>query len=647
MPVELRTPEGLALLGLLVPLIVLYILKVRRERVPVASTWLWASARRDLLAKQPFQRLIAQTSLVLEALAIVALALALARPSVRGTELAQGQVAVVIDTSASMGAVTQAGTTRLAEAQRVAREVLGSLGPGGAAILIEAAHSPLVALPLERDLHKVRAAVEALEVRDVEGRLGPAVALAHDRLKGLAGARRIVVITDGALANSDTFTRSSLPLEVRTVGAPIDNTAIVRVDVRAGRDRVSRREELQVFALVAHYGAQPRDVFVTLRQRNVTEPLASRRLKLAPGERTPVVLTFEPTPQDRGSGIVVEVSPPDALARDDRAYGRVPPPRRLPVALAPPTANPWIRRALAADPEVLLSVRTLPELSSEAVPEGALVVVDGACPAALPGGDVLLLNPPPGECRGTIVGAPLERPRVTTWAEADPRFRFLSLEGVELLEARRLEVKGRREALVETREGAIVADVSSPGRTATLVGFDVGRSNWPLRASFVLFVRNTVELARDRRDSGAGIVRTGTPIPLNVPPSAERVDVEDPSGKRFEVTAREGAAVIPETSRAGFYWLSFAGTPVASRVLAVNLTSEAESDLRRTLPPSESGAIRSGAAGIEGHVDASWMLAALALLFLAADVFWLTRAPRTRRELLRPQAPERSTARQG
>ena len=40
---SLLAPKGLWLLGLLAPLVVLYILKIRRQRRRVASTWLWAS----------------------------------------------------------------------------------------------------------------------------------------------------------------------------------------------------------------------------------------------------------------------------------------------------------------------------------------------------------------------------------------------------------------------------------------------------------------------------------------------------------------------------------------------------------------------------------------------------------------------------
>jgi hypothetical protein len=135
----------------------------------------------------------------------------------------------------------------------------------------------------------------------------------------------VVVITDGAVTIPDAMRAVSLRDSVLSVGEPVDSTGIIRIDVRRGRDPVTRRPQVQAFAQVAHFGATPREVFVTLRPRNVEQPLASRRLALAPGERAPVVLTYEPAPTDAGMGLVFEISPPDAFPADDRAFARVPP----------------------------------------------------------------------------------------------------------------------------------------------------------------------------------------------------------------------------------------------------------------------------------------------------------------------------------
>jgi len=109
-------PEGLWLLGLLVPLVTLYILKVRRQRVTVASTWLWQAAARDMLAKSPWQRLRGRILLLVEALAVVALAIAFSRPALSGGHLDSEHLALVVDASASM--LTEVGgESRFAAAQ--------------------------------------------------------------------------------------------------------------------------------------------------------------------------------------------------------------------------------------------------------------------------------------------------------------------------------------------------------------------------------------------------------------------------------------------------------------------------------------------------------------------------------------------------
>lgn len=650
MPFELRSPGGLWLLGLVVPLVLLYVLKIRRTRLRVASTWLWAVAERDLLAKNPFKRLLVQIPLLIQLAALLLLALAFARPATRGGAIVGDHVAIVVDVSASMGAKTPEGTTRIQSARAAAINVVRALSPGADALVIEAGREARIASPLDRDPRRLEAAIERLEAADVEGNLGRSLAIAADRLRQLPGDKRIVVVTDRALTDPESLAAVSLPVDVVDVGSETANTALVRVDVRSGVDPATKRDQVQAFAVLAHHGKQPRDVFVTLRQRNVAEPLASRKLTLAPGERAPVVLTFEPTLGDRGTGLVVEVSPEDALATDDRVYARVPMGRKIPVVLAPSDGAPWVKRALSADPDVELLGSTVQGLSTAAVPEDALVVVDGACPASLPGGDLMLVNPPAGKCRTATVGEPVDRPTITSWSEADPRLRFLTLDGVEVAKARKIETEGQADALVKTRDGVLISDVSSPGRTGTLIGFDVGESNWPLKASFVLFVRNVAELARAHRARGVtGPARTGEPMTVRVPPDVTAVDVENPAGKTLSIPAKAGLSVVPEVARAGFYFVSWKGERPGSVLVAANLTSEAESDLSPK-PLAKSGApvrISDAAAVADSHTDWAWVLAALALALIAFDAWWLTRRPRVAgpSAVATPKLPERPAMR--
>src|SRR4051794_1181434 len=156
---ELLNTRGLWLLAGLAPLILFYILKIKRVRVRIPSTLLWNAAKRDLLAKHPFKRLVAELPLFLQILALIALAVALARPAVRGGKIDGDHVAIIIDTSASMGTTESGGGTRMDEAKRVAASVVSALAPGADAIVIEAAHDARVVSPLERDARHLKSAI--------------------------------------------------------------------------------------------------------------------------------------------------------------------------------------------------------------------------------------------------------------------------------------------------------------------------------------------------------------------------------------------------------------------------------------------------------------------------------------------------------
>lgn len=649
--VELLNPAGLWTLTALVPLVVLYILKIKRQRLTVSSTWLWNEAQRDLLARSPFRRLVAQTPLFLQALGLIALALALSRPSTRGRTVIGDHVALVIDTSASMSALDASGKSRLDLAKAAGIEVIRALAPGSDAIVLEAARDARVAAPLDRDGRRLTTAIEQLSTTDTEGDLGPAVALAVDRLRQLGGFRRVVVLTDGALARPASLGSVGLPLEVIKVGAPVDNTGIVRVDVRSGTDPVLGTDQVQAFAMIANFGATPRDLFVTLRESNASDILASRRLLVRPGERTPVVLAFQPNPGDIGQGLLIEISPHDAMPVDDVAYARVPSGSRFPVVLAllPDKSSPWIERALLSDPLVDVMKAPAGDPASIGIPQGALIVVDGVCPVEPGMHDILVVDPPAGSCLGASIGRLVDRPIITSWADADPRLRFLTLDGVQVARANLLGAESARQELVHAREGTLIADASSPGRIGTIVGFDVGNSDWPLKASFVLFVRNIVELARTHRAQGvANAARAGEPIRLTVPPQIDKVEVAYPDGSRREIGTRGALAVFSDTFRAGIYHASWAGSLPGSVTFAVNLTSEHESDL--TDRPIDIGhepatTVTRADQLADAHVEWTWLAAAVALFMVIADVWILTRRPRVLapREPPRPRIPERRT----
>src|SRR2546426_8452097 len=75
------SPLAFALTALVLPLVLLYFLKIRRRERRVPSLLLWDPSLRDREASAFFQRLQRDPLLILQILALLALAIALARPA--------------------------------------------------------------------------------------------------------------------------------------------------------------------------------------------------------------------------------------------------------------------------------------------------------------------------------------------------------------------------------------------------------------------------------------------------------------------------------------------------------------------------------------------------------------------------------------
>nr|MBK7064864.1 VWA domain-containing protein [Deltaproteobacteria bacterium] len=144
--VTLLHPAGLLALIAAAPVIAAYLLRSRRERVQVSSLKLWRDVALESRARRPWQPPPRELSLLLELVAVVATALALARPARLSTDASPARVALVVDTSASMAAL-DGDATRWRLALDAARSLLRSLPPDAEVMLVSADRSPSVRSP--------------------------------------------------------------------------------------------------------------------------------------------------------------------------------------------------------------------------------------------------------------------------------------------------------------------------------------------------------------------------------------------------------------------------------------------------------------------------------------------------------------------
>jgi len=137
------TPLALALAALGLPILILYMLKLRREEQVVSSTMLWQQVLRDRQANAPWQRLRRNLLLLLQLLLLFLLVMALGRPYSEISRRVQGNVVVLLDASASMQA-TDVRPSRFEVARSWARQLIDGLGPNDTMTLIAVEDVPHV-----------------------------------------------------------------------------------------------------------------------------------------------------------------------------------------------------------------------------------------------------------------------------------------------------------------------------------------------------------------------------------------------------------------------------------------------------------------------------------------------------------------------
>src|SRR5947207_1116447 len=123
---NLANPLALAWAGLLIPVVVFYILKIRLRRVPVSTVIFWRQIFEEKKPRSLWQRLRHLLSLLVQLALLLLLIFALAQPFFAWEANEARRVVLVLDNSASMNA-TDVAPSRLAAAKELALKAIDSL----------------------------------------------------------------------------------------------------------------------------------------------------------------------------------------------------------------------------------------------------------------------------------------------------------------------------------------------------------------------------------------------------------------------------------------------------------------------------------------------------------------------------------------
>lgn len=606
------TPSFLALAALAVPIILLYMLRLRRRETPVSSTLLWQRLVRDREANTPWQKLRRNLLLFLQLLILLALVMALIRPYLPVVSVARGSVVLLLDASASMMVNDMSsGQTRFQVAQDQASTLATDLATGDTMTVIAVGSTPQVMITATDDKVALREAIRRAEPSAVQADWAGALALAGASTAGASDAT-IVILSDGGLPED----LPSMGADVRylQVGELGDNLAISALATRPAPDTGAP----ELFVAVSNYGGSDADAILSLEVDD--ELITAERVVIAAGETINRTLTEAPADAHifRAS-----LTPPadssmrDALSIDDQAYAAYIPPSTGRVLLVT-EGNLFLEQVLMALPGIE-SFRASPGGSSGE--DYDLVILDGWLPDPLPETHLLIINPP----QSTELFDVGERFVETEfWGQVDdPLLAYIEFDQIAVMEARLVQNATWARALVVAEGGPLLLAGEQGGRSIAILPFDLHDSDLPLQLAFPILMSNLMTWYAPAQivDAPDGMT-TGQPLAIRPRAEADAYRVTRPDGAQETSQLEETQALYTNTDLPGIYTVELlvGERTLTEQQVAVNLFAPEESAIApaETITIGEADVAQGIGAEVEGQRELwPWVAgAAMAILFI-------------------------------
>jgi Ca-activated chloride channel homolog len=565
-------PYALLLLFGAIPLILfLHSLKPRGFKVNTTTLFLWER----VLKQRPLGTRLGwlfrkNLLLILQILAVCFLIAALADPSLLHFGAPSGDLVVVIDLSASMKAGGQSGT-RFEAARKQFQALVDGLGSSQKMMVIGAGSQPRLMTAFTADRRKLHEVGRAMAAMDVSGRVKDAILFAHAFLKR-GSPDQVVVITDGAFAGAEDFSRHAAQLRFIRVDGGKDNVGIVGFEVRRLSDRSS---EYEVMVHVRNFMAKAVRTPLTLKLGEKT--LVRESIDIEPDGRRVLIYPFKGT---LAGTLVARLEIEDDFATDNQAY--------LAVSDAPPVrllyvgpGNPFLSNLLRFFPNVQVTA-VRPELPEASHFENQydVVIFDRVPAPVLTQGNFILINTLAPNLPLQLQGQG-KNPRIVAPLAKHPITDGLSLVDLHVRESMRVAATGDGLVLARSSESPMLFALERAKLRLLFIAFDLMASDLPLRVAFPVLLHNTIEWFQPRQvEFPARNVQAGSPFALRLPVADGDLEITTPSGKKEQLKVVTNPLVFADTFEAGFYNYKNASTEGR---FAVNLFDESESQIASRL----------------------------------------------------------------
>ncbi|PJF21930.1 MAG: hypothetical protein CUN56_08575 [Phototrophicales bacterium] len=562
--------------GLLaIPIILMYMLRLRRREVPISSTFLWQQVLQDTEANTPWQRLRRNLLLILQLIILAFIVLALARPFMTVQAVSAGQVTVLLDASASMQANDMdGGHTRFEIAQQEALNIVETLSAGDRMTVIRVAEVPEVLASSTTDRSLLRDVIRTARVSSAQSDWNAALNLA---VSGLAGAEdfTMVIIGDGGLPPGTGIPGSNVELIYIPVGNSGDNIAITALATRA-----LPGQPPELYARITNFSETEARVVFTLFVDG--ERFVTQNQTVPPNSSLPVISSALPDGFEFIQATLtksVNSIAQDYLTIDNTAYA-VSGHDHIRRVLLVTSGNIYIEQVLRSLP----GLNTVRAEGTGSIPDGYdLYIFDQVVPQNLPQGDLLFINPQEDSPFFTRMAESQNTQNPIVLDPADPRMTYVDVSQLHVLKLTQLANVEWADPLIMVDGGALLLAGEVDGRQIAVMPFNLRESDLPLQVTWPILMANLAEWFTPRTviditDS----LSVGESLAIHPPFETDVVRITAPDEQVYELPFERDTVVFAATTHPGFYQLELLkdGQLIGSQQFAVNLFSLLESAIQ-------------------------------------------------------------------
>ena len=521
---RLLHPLGLLALLIIPVLVLVYIIKNKYTEQTVASTYLWALSERFVMRRNPISKLVGIISLILQILAIIAVALAIAHPVFIRKGAAE-DYCFVLDASGSMTTIEEGGT-RFEIAKDKAAEIIEKAVGGSSYTLIYASDNAYPVFERLTDKSSALLQLDGLAAGYCEDGFDKALSAAQEYFSANTSIRTYL-FTDVSYPSSDNVT-------VVTVGSLKENYAV------SGAEYSLSEEALIIKAKAISYLSDA-SVTAELYIDGEERPSQSLSLSLTGGEEQEFSFKADIV---NFSSLRVAIAEKDSQPLDN---GQIL--YNLAYVNAEQTLlisdNPAIYLKAALLSAGMAEVKTVSSKQFNNTSGYGLYIFDNVLPESLPDdGAVWFINP-----KGSVAGANFsyqgtaEAKFAASYSTSTSTAVKKLLKGVtprqfELVRYSKCGLNGSFTTLISCEGNPLAfAGVNAYGNREAVFAFDLkDAAAFTLSDSFVTLVHNLLEYSFPSVVEGASYY-SGDSVFINVIPGADSVVITTPLGKEVYLDA--------------------------------------------------------------------------------------------------------------